>query len=63
MSGLFCYDIAKKVAVTIPASCKVIMYHQKNDNTIKKMLQYPDCILETKNFHGEGKNYKLNVES
>ena len=62
MSDLFCYKKEKEtVQSTNPINYKDLKLHQQADEVLQKMLSYPDSILETKNFHGGGKTYKLIV--
>ena len=46
---------------TNPITYKELKLHQQADQVLQKMLSYPDSVLETKNFHGGGKTYKLVV--
>ena len=65
MSDIFCYKLEKqemeKSNDSNPITYKDLKLHQQADQVLQKMLSYPASILETKNFHGGGKTYKLIV--
>ena len=45
-----------------PVTYKDIKRLQRADELLKKMLEYPEPILKTKNFHGGGITYRLYVK-
>ena len=60
MSDRFCYQIDDHQP--IPVTYKELKHHQQVDEVLRKILSYPNSMLETKNFHGGGKSYKLVVK-